>query len=154
MVIVDGIVGLSLCKLAYFFQDISVAVSILNLVVIAIDRYRGIVFPLRPAIITPKRCKVLIPLVWIISIELHSSYLYIFRLLSTNNTTFCIFDWEPALGSSKNARTIHYNNFCSSCHVAILYFNYFVCSNHLDFKAGRNCSWTNESFAQKTRREH
>ena len=61
--LIDGIVGLISCKLVYFFQDISFAVSVQSLVVIAIDRYRGVVFLFRPAIITPKRCKVIISLV-------------------------------------------------------------------------------------------
>ena len=53
--LIDGIVGLISCKLVYFFQDISFAVSVQSLVAIAIDRYRGVVFPFRPAIITPNR---------------------------------------------------------------------------------------------------
>ena len=99
--LIDGIVGLSLCKLAYFFQDISMAVSMLSLVIIAIDRYRGIVFPLRPAVITPQRCKVIIPMIWLISVGLHSPYLYTARLRSHNNTTLCIFDWAPAFDPQK-----------------------------------------------------
>ena len=69
--LIDGIVGLISCKLVYFFQDISFAVSVQSLVVIAIDRYRGAVFPFRSAIITPKRCKVIISLVWLSSTALH-----------------------------------------------------------------------------------
>jgi len=45
--LLDGLIGLALCKLVYFFQDISTAVSIQSLVVMAIDRYRGVVnFPI------------------------------------------------------------------------------------------------------------
>ena len=36
--LLDGLTGLIMCKLVYFFQDISTAVSIQSLVVIAIDR--------------------------------------------------------------------------------------------------------------------
>ena len=50
--LLDGLIGLALCKLVYFFQDISTAVSIQSLVVMAIDRYRGVVFAFRPPIIT------------------------------------------------------------------------------------------------------
>ena len=57
--LLDGIVGLISCKFSYFLQDISTAVSIQSLVVIAFDRYRGTVFHIRPAIITPKSCKII-----------------------------------------------------------------------------------------------
>ena len=93
--LIDGIAGLVLCKLVYFLQDISMAVSIQSLVVIAIDRYRGIVFPFRPAIITPKRCKIIIPLVWFTSMGLHGTYFYTVRLVSHNGTTFCDLSWAP-----------------------------------------------------------
>ena len=90
-----GSVGLISCKLGYFLQDISSTVSVQSLVVIAIDRYQGIVFPFRQAIITPKRCKVIIPLVWLYSMGLHSIYFYTVRLVSNDAKTYCIFNWEP-----------------------------------------------------------
>ena len=74
--LIEGTLGLILCKLTYFLQDISTHVSIQSLVVIAIDKYRGIVFPFRPALITPKLCRVIIPLVWITSMSLHAPYFY------------------------------------------------------------------------------
>ena len=43
----DGLLGSVLCKSFSFFQDITVGVSVLSLMAIAIDRYGGIVFPLR-----------------------------------------------------------------------------------------------------------
>lgn len=94
--LIDGIVGLVLCKLAYLLQDMSMAVSIQSLMVIAIDRYRGIVFPFRPAITTPKRCKVIISLIWLSSMGLHDIYFYTFRLVSHNDTKiYSISSWEP-----------------------------------------------------------
>ncbi|KAL9967681.1 hypothetical protein ACROYT_G025963 [Oculina patagonica] len=95
--LIDGIVGLILCKVLYFLRDISTAVSILSLVFIAFDRYRGIVFPLHPPIITPKLCKVVIALVWFTSMTLLSFYFYAFRLVSDNKTTNCDFSWAPDL---------------------------------------------------------
>lgn len=93
--LIDGTVGLILCKLSYFFQDISMAVSSQSLVVIAIDRYRGIVFPFHPAIITPKRCKIFIPLVWLTSLALHGIYFYVVRLAYNKDEIYCIFSWAP-----------------------------------------------------------
>ena len=43
--LLDGLAGSISCKLVYFLQDISTAVSIQSLVAIAVDRYQGVVFP-------------------------------------------------------------------------------------------------------------
>ena len=93
--LIDGTVGLVLCKLAFFLQDISTPVSIQSLVVIAFDRYRGIVFPFRPALVTPRRCKFIIPFIWLLSIGLHCMYFYTVRLVSDNDKTLCLFEWAP-----------------------------------------------------------
>ena len=92
---IDGLAGLILCKLVYIFQDISTAVSILSLVVIAIDRYRGVVFPFRPPIITSKVCKVVIAIIWIVALGVHGTYFYTVRLVVRNNKSYCTFSWAP-----------------------------------------------------------
>ena len=93
--LLDGLTGSALCKLIYFFQDVSVAVSIQSLVVIAIDRYRGVVFPFRPPIITSKVCKVIIPIIWIVAMCIHGAYFYTARLVTQDKKLYCIFSWEP-----------------------------------------------------------
>ena len=94
--LLDGLIGLALCKLVYFFQDISTAVSIQSLVVMAIDRYRGVVFPFRPPIITPKVCSVIIPIIWIVAMCLHGTYFYTVRLqVMQDNQLYCTFSWAP-----------------------------------------------------------
>ncbi|RMX59905.1 hypothetical protein pdam_00001069 [Pocillopora damicornis] len=56
--LVVGIGGEILCKFVNFSQDISTAVSILSLVVIAFDRFHAVKFPFQPAVITPKICRI------------------------------------------------------------------------------------------------
>ena len=99
--LLDGIVGLISCKISYFLQGISTAVSIQSLVVIVIDRYREIVCPFRPAIITPKSCKIIIPLAWFSSMGLHAIYVYTIRLFSENGKTYCKINWGPAFDPHK-----------------------------------------------------
>jgi len=71
-------------------------VSIQSLVVIAIDRYRRVVFPFRPPIITSKVCKVIIPVIWIMVMCLHGSYFYTARVvMQTDNKWYCTFSWAP-----------------------------------------------------------
>ena len=93
--LLEGLAGLILCKLVYVFQDISTAVSIQSLVVMAIDRYHGVVFPFRPPIATSKVCKVVIPVIWTVAIGVHSVYFYTVRMVVEDNKTYCTFSWAP-----------------------------------------------------------
>ena len=61
--LIDGLAGAVLCKVVYFFQDISTAVSIQSIVVITLDRYTGVVQPFREPLVTPKRLKFVIALI-------------------------------------------------------------------------------------------
>lgn len=94
--LVGGDGGSILCKIVPFSQDISTAVSILSLVVIAFDRFYAVKFPLKPVIITPKMCRVIIAVIWVIAIGIHSPYFYTFRLVVYNSVTYCHSRWEPA----------------------------------------------------------
>ena len=92
--LISGEAGLILCKLLYFIPDVSIAVSIQSLVVIAIDRYRGIVFPFR-APLSQRVCKILIPAVWFAAMCIHSPYLFGFRLNVEDDKFYCRFSWGP-----------------------------------------------------------
>ena len=102
--LIDGLLGSLLCKSLSFCQDISTGVSILSLVVMAIDRYRGIVFPLRRELMMQpaKLCKIIISLIWIISMGLHVVYFYIFRLETNDSETYCTFSWAPKFDNRKS----------------------------------------------------
>ena len=90
--LIDGLAGPVLCKVVYFFQDISTAVSIQSIVVITLDRYTGVVSPFRRPIITPKRRKFVIALIWLISMVLHGIYFYTVRHVQVKGINFCFFD--------------------------------------------------------------
>lgn len=94
--LIHGIGGSILCKIVPFSQDISTAVSILSLVFIAFDRFYAIKFPLKPVLITPKSCRVIICLIWVVAMGIHSPYFYTFKLDMIDNSTYCKLTWEPA----------------------------------------------------------
>ena len=101
--LIDGLLGSVLCKSVYFFQDITIGVSILSLSAIAIDRYRGIVFPLRKQFRKPaKLCKIIIPAIWLISMGLQAIYFYIFRIATVDNKTHCDVSWSPKFDHNKS----------------------------------------------------
>ena len=53
---IGGKFGLALCKLVPFFRNISIIVSIQNLILIAVNRFGAVVFPLRSPLIKSKLC--------------------------------------------------------------------------------------------------
>ena len=104
--LIGGFLGLALCKSLSFLQDVSTAVSILSLLAIAIDRYRGIVFPLRKQIAKTKLFKSIIPSIWIVSMVLHSFYFYTFKItLEDGKKMYCSPKWAPKFDEQSSAET-------------------------------------------------
>ena len=91
----EGILGETLCRVTYIVQDVSTAVSIESLVVIAVDRFRSIVYPLKPTFITPSIRSILILLTWVVGFGFHAPYIYTWRISFQDNKTFCVFSWSP-----------------------------------------------------------
>ena len=105
--LVGGLLGSALCKSLSFFQDISTAVSALSLLFIAIDRYRGIVFPFHKQIKKTKLFKCIIPSIWTVSMLLHACYFYIFRVTVMEGNTYCMPSWAPMF-DARSAAESHY----------------------------------------------
>ena len=88
---VGGPFGSLLCKLDYFVQDISTAVSILSLVAIAFDRFYGVVFPMKSGIMSRgKVCGVVLASTWFLAALLHLPYFYTYKLL---DDSLCLNHW-------------------------------------------------------------
>ena len=106
--LIHGLFGAVLCKIVYFFQDISTAVSIQSIVAMTLDRYIGVVSPFRKPIITPRRLKFVIGLIWLIAMGLHSIYFYIARIQPVKGTadgiSVCFFSFEPAFDTLRGLR--------------------------------------------------
>ena len=105
--LVDGTFGLALCKMAYLMQDVSTAVSIQSLVLIAIDRFGAVVFPFRPPVVSAKLCPFYILATWIVSTAIHSPYLFAFKLEDTRGYLSCRLMWSEAFGESSSLRSYY-----------------------------------------------
>ena len=66
--LIGGQLGQAFCKLVPFFTNVSIAVSIQNLILIAVDRFGAVVFPLRSPLITSKLCPFFILATWIVAV--------------------------------------------------------------------------------------
>ena len=94
----SGPLGQALCKLIPFLPDVSAGVSVQSLILIAVDRFGAVVFPLRSPLISSKLCPFFILATWIIAMAVHSPYLLALELAQYHGQQRC--RWNEAFGES------------------------------------------------------
>ena len=72
---VRGTLGLILCKFAVFMHQTAICASIFTVVTISCDRFFAVVLPLK-TIITKTVCKIILALIWILSVAIRVPMLY------------------------------------------------------------------------------
>jgi len=82
------------CKVGVYFRMVSSIVSILSLVLIAVDRFIGIVFPLKAVLITRKIRIASLISTWLISMVYCIPMFQYFKLEEVDQETACIFAWN------------------------------------------------------------
>ena len=86
--LIDSALGTALCKATNFFEKLSLSVSILNLVLVAMDRFLAVFFP-HKRYFTSCRAFTAIGLVWFLSALYCSPILYYAGLLKEHGKTLC-----------------------------------------------------------------
>ena len=99
--LIGGAIGLAFCKLRPFIGDVSSAVSIVSLVVIAFERYHAIAFPTKRSRIGKKLCSALIVGSWLSPAVFYSTNFYTMRTLRFQGKTYCYHSWKPAFNTLK-----------------------------------------------------
>ena len=112
--LIHGGGGTFLCKVCSFFSDMSLSVSTLSLVVIAVERFLAVVYPLLYMKTSGKRRRLLVASTWILAAAFHLPYFYTFRLVrEVDNQGYeyhvCQSSWEPAFNDQSARR--RYNIF-------------------------------------------
>ena len=79
--LIGGPLGQALCKLVFFLINVPGLVSIQSLVLIAVDRFGAVVFPLHSSPISSKLCPFLILTTWIIALTVFSPYLFVMKIV-------------------------------------------------------------------------
>ena len=97
--------GQALCKLLPFFRNVSIVVSIQNLILIAVDRFGAVVFPLRSPLIRSKLCPCFILATWIVAVAVNSPYLFIFELVEYPERAWCVVEWEKLFGEPSSVNS-------------------------------------------------
>ena len=100
--LIGGQLGQALCKLVPFFGNVSFFVSIQNLILIAVDRFGAVVFPLRSPLIRSKLCPFFILATWIVAVAVKSPHLFIYELVEFPEETRCVSRWTKAFGESSS----------------------------------------------------
>lgn len=86
--LIEGAIGVALCKATNFFEKLSFNVSTLNLVLIAVDRFLAVMFP-HKKYLTNRRAFAAIGLIWLLSVVYWSPILYYGGLLQEGGKTLC-----------------------------------------------------------------
>ena len=101
--LIGGQLGQALCKLVPFFGAVSLTVSIQNLILIAVDRFGAVVFPLRSPLIRSKLCPFFILTTWIVAVAVSSPYLFTYELVEYPEGNWCVSKWKKAFGESSSS---------------------------------------------------
>uniref|UniRef100_T1J5B1 G-protein coupled receptors family 1 profile domain-containing protein n=1 Tax=Strigamia maritima TaxID=126957 RepID=T1J5B1_STRMM len=90
--------GSIMCPIVTYAQAVSVFISAYTLVAISIDRYIAILYPLRPRM-TKLQAKVIILLIWVVSLVTPLPTAILSRLIPLPNMTVytCAEDWESPI---------------------------------------------------------
>ncbi|XP_020616434.1 neuropeptide FF receptor 2-like [Orbicella faveolata] len=95
--LIGGPLGQVLCKLVFFLPEVSLSVSIQSLVLIAVDRFGVVVYPLRSPLISSKLCPFFILATWIVALALFSPYLFS-KLVQYPGRLACRLHWNEVFG--------------------------------------------------------
>ena len=93
--LVSGPLGQALCKLGSFSIEVSTVVSSQSLVLIAVDRFGAVVFPLRSPLISLNKCRFFILATWIIAMVVRCPILFFFIALEYADGLECTPLWSP-----------------------------------------------------------
>ena len=95
--------GQAMCKLLPFLSDTSTIVSVQSLILIAVDRFGAVLFPLRSPLITPRLCPFFILATWVIlAMAYQSPYLFVHKLVEYQGKLTCKMRWKETFGDSSS----------------------------------------------------
>ncbi|PFX21373.1 Substance-K receptor [Stylophora pistillata] len=93
-----GLLGKALCKLVPFFVETSIVVSVQSLVLIAVDRFGAVFYPLHGPLISSKLCRFFILATWIIAMAGWCINLFAFNVVEYPEGLACKRTWNDAFG--------------------------------------------------------
>ena len=129
--LIVGPLGQALCKVNFFSSDVSTLVSIQSLVLIAVDRFGAVVYPLRSPLISSKLCPFFILATWIVAMAAGCPELVAAKLVENLGGLLCMRRWNEAFGESWSFENYYFSGavvfiFIPLVLIAILYITIFI----------------------------
>ena len=152
--IIGGQLGQALCKLLPFFSNVSTVVSSQNLILIAVDRFGAVVFPLRSPLIRSKLCPFFILATWIFAIVYCiSPDLLAVELVEYPEGARCVRRWKKVFGESSSFASwlLAYNILFTYIPVLLLIILYSIIFIKLKTQAHPGEQSTNNQQQRKRR---
>ncbi|XP_022806986.1 RYamide receptor-like [Stylophora pistillata] len=87
--LIRGPLGQALCKLVSFSINVSTLVSSQSLVLIAVDRFVAVIFPLRSPLFSSKQCRFFILATWIITMVTRWPILFFSEMVKYSDRLIC-----------------------------------------------------------------
>ena len=110
-----------MCKLNKLLTSLSVLVSIQSLLLVAVDRFWAVVFPLRSPCITTTRCMFLIFSTWFVTIAIASPYLFAQIHDKRGGKLVCGIKWKEVFAESPSSK-----NYYLPRHLILVYIPIFL----------------------------
>ena len=95
--LIQGPLATPVCKVGMYFRIVSSEVSILSLVLIAVDRFIATVYPLKATLLSSKIRIRLMFAVWFIAMGYFVPLFYFYKVKTDGEETFCGFGWDDTL---------------------------------------------------------
>lgn len=106
--LITGAVGDALCRIMHFFQDVTVAVSLFSLLMIAMERYYAISCSVVANPIPRKRCALMIAFTWLVAFLMYATHFFTFKLSIEEEGPICRHSWEQMVEDPVQAREIEF----------------------------------------------
>jgi len=113
---------LALCKLLPFLAVTSVLVSVQSLLLISVDRFGAVVFPLRSPLISSKSCPFFVLAMWIVAVAVISPYLFALKRVEYLGYLSCEGQWNEAFGEASSL----VNQYALALYVVFFYVPIFL----------------------------
>ena len=95
--LIQGPLATPVCKVGMYVRIVSSVVSILSLVLIAVDRFIATVYPLKATLLSSKIRISLLFAVWFIALGYCVPMLYFYKVENVGEEAFCRFAWDDTL---------------------------------------------------------
>ncbi|EDO41142.1 predicted protein [Nematostella vectensis] len=88
--LIVGTPGLIICKMHAFLIEVSLAVTALNIYMIAFERFLAVFYPTNKNLLSLRRARIVSILLWVLSTALYSPKLYVTTVLHYHGNAYCL----------------------------------------------------------------